>query len=310
MPERTTIAFSGTGPSTGVPFSGSLSYLSDAEPLVEIPGSAQYDGLFARLEVGDDAFAGRDGTLTVGLDLAREAGARDILLLAAGFGPAGGADSAGFVLTLESPRADALPDARPPAAAELSGFAVDDDDIAITQPPARFIVARPDSLEFASEPALSRAEVETVALLYEAGLDRDGAVDALGLNFWVDQREAGLGERGLAAAFLESDEFQESAEAFLGDGTDLDDATVRDPAAFSNRDYVAFLYENVLDRPFDEAGLTFWLDSLEAFLADPAQAGTAREQLLLDFAASGENRAGADFLADLVEVGPGEWDIA
>jgi hypothetical protein len=153
---------------------------------------------------------------------------------------------------------------------------------------------------------LTAEEVRTVAYLYEAGLDRDGDIDLPGLNFWIDQRAAGLNERGLAAAFLESDEFQESAEAFLGGGVDLTDANVRDPAAFSNADYVTLLYENVLDREADQSGFEFWLGVLDTLLAGPQTAEDARERLLVSFAGSGENVAGSPEVAQLAEV-DGDW---
>lgn len=156
---------------------------------------------------------------------------------------------------------------------------------------------------------LSLEEAQTVALLYEAGLDRNGNIDLPGLNFWIDQREAGLSVLGLAAFFLDSDEFQASAEALLADGTDLTDANVRDGSVFSNEDYVVLLYENVLDREFDVPGRDFWLSVLETFDANPNQSATARERLLLAFAESDENRNGSPVVDTLAEVSPGEWDF-
>ncbi len=156
---------------------------------------------------------------------------------------------------------------------------------------------------------LTPEEARMVALLYEAGLDRDGMVDLAGLNFWIDQREAGLSVLGLSAAFLDSDEFQESAEAFLANGTDLTDANVRNGDVFSNEDYVVLLYENVLDRMFDVPGRDFWLGVLETFETDPNQSMTARERLLLAFAESDENRDGSPVVDTLTEISPGEWDF-
>ena len=148
-----------------------------------------------------------------------------------------------------------------------------------------------------------------MALLYEAGLDRDGNIDLPGLNFWIDVREGGFSELDLAAAFLDSDELQEAAEAFLSDGTDLTGSNVRDPGSFAADAYVIFLYENVLDRTFDQPGFEFWSGVLDVFSADPATAPTARERLLLEFARSGENRDNSPVVETLAEVTPGEWDF-
>jgi len=154
---------------------------------------------------------------------------------------------------------------------------------------------------------LTQEEAEEVALIYEAGLDRDGDIDLPGYNFWIDQREAGLSSLETAGYFLNSDEFQENVEAFLGDGTDITDDNVRDADVFSDDDFVIFLYENVLDRTFDQPGFEFWSRILDGLLADPDQAGTAREQMLLFFADSGENRNNSLFVETATETFPGEW---
>lgn len=132
---------------------------------------------------------------------------------------------------------------------------------------------------------LTPEEARLVAYLYEAGLDRDGDIDLAGLNFWIDRREAGLSEVDMARFFLDSPEF----EAAFGD-----------PAALSDRALVERLYENVLDRPGEAAGVDFWVGTL----ADP---GYGRAALLRDFAASPENLAASAFVETLSEVAPGEW---
>ncbi len=149
-----------------------------------------------------------------------------------------------------------------------------------------------------------------VAYLYEAALDRDGEIDLPGLNFWIDRREDGLTVFELSASFLDSPEFQARAEAFLGDGTDLDRESVRDDAVFSDEDYVQFLYENVLDRDFDQEGFEFWLGVLQIYEDTPGQGETARERLLVNFAESDENVDGAAYVETLSEVEPGEWAFA
>lgn len=140
---------------------------------------------------------------------------------------------------------------------------------------------------------LSVAAARTVAYLYEAALDRNGAIDAGGLNYWIDQREAGLSERGLAFEFLKSREF----EAAFGDPLDPTDPRHLDDFAF-----VTALYENVLDREADDGGRDFWLSVL-------ARPEVDRADLLLNFAASRENVEGSPAVATLEEVEPGAWDF-
>ena len=134
---------------------------------------------------------------------------------------------------------------------------------------------------------LAPEAVRTVAHLYEAALDRDGAIDAAGLNFWVDAREAGLSQRDLASAFLAAPEF----EAAFGP---VDSRPLAE--------LVETLFENVLDRSADPDGLAFW----QARAAEP---DATAEALLIAFAASAENAAGSPEIADLVEVAPGIWDF-
>jgi hypothetical protein len=138
---------------------------------------------------------------------------------------------------------------------------------------------------------LSRDEAKTVAYLYEAGLDRDGDIDRDGLNYWIDAREAGLSESGVAFEFLRSEEF----EAAFGDALDPSD-----PRYLDDFDFVTALYENVLDRPADDGGRNFWLSVLE-------RPGIDRAALLLEFARSDENVAGSPKVASLDETGPGAW---
>lgn len=154
---------------------------------------------------------------------------------------------------------------------------------------------------------ITRADGQRVARLYEAGLDRDGEIDLPGLNFWIDVLEGGTDIRSIAGAFLDSDEFQGKAEAFLSDGTDLTDANVRDSLVFSNDDFVAYLYENVLDREFDVPGRDFWVSVLEQFESNPQTAQQARERLLLAFADSDENVEGSPLIESLNEIARGEW---
>jgi len=131
---------------------------------------------------------------------------------------------------------------------------------------------------------IGEARARLVAYLYEAGLDRNGAIDEPGLNFWIDEAERGLNNRQIAGAFIASEEFRDS----FGDPAALDDAA-----------FVTVLFENVLERAPDPGGLGFWLGELE-------QTGDRRE-LLLAFATSPENVAGSAFVETLAEVEPGTW---
>lgn len=128
------------------------------------------------------------------------------------------------------------------------------------------------------------AVAQSVAYLYEAALDRDGAIDLEGLNFWIGEVAGGLTQRGLAQAFLVNDEF---TEAF----GEIDSLT--------DEQYVDRLYLNVLDREGEATGREFWLGELAA--------GAGREEVLIGFAESAENLAGSPQIATLTETEDGTW---
>ena len=130
------------------------------------------------------------------------------------------------------------------------------------------------------------AAAQQLALLYEAGLDRDGNIDTPGLNFWIDAREGGQSLRGISQAFLDSREF---TVAF----GDID--------ALTDRALVEQLYRNVLDRAGEPGGVEFWTGRL----AD----GVSRAVMLIAFARSPENVGTSAFVEDLAEVSPGVWDF-
>lgn len=134
---------------------------------------------------------------------------------------------------------------------------------------------------------LSTDEARTVARVYEAALDRDGNIDLAGLNFWIDQREIGLTERELAQAFIESPEF---AEIF------------GEPAELTDREFVEVLYQNILERSGEAAGVAFWSDQLEL-------PEFGRQDLLLAFAESPENVVGTAYIATLFETEAGFWEF-
>lgn len=134
---------------------------------------------------------------------------------------------------------------------------------------------------------LSKDDAETVALLFEAALNRDGQIGLGGLNFHIDAREAGLSEEGLAQQFLDSPEFAREFGA---------------PDTLSDQALVEILFLNVLNRPGAEGGIDFWTDRV----GDP---DFTRAELLIAFAESPENRAGSPFVESLTEVTPGDWDF-
>ncbi len=139
-------------------------------------------------------------------------------------------------------------------------------------------------------PPVRVSDAQTVAALYEAALDRDGAIDLPGLNFWVNALTpsgGGLSLLQIAGAFTRSTEF----EAAFGEVDALSDA-----------EFIELLYQNVLERAADAAGLAFWSGALDALGGD-------RDRLLLAFADSNENLAGTPEIAALMEVAPGQWDF-
>ncbi|MEO0823712.1 MAG: DUF4214 domain-containing protein [Pseudomonadota bacterium] len=130
--------------------------------------------------------------------------------------------------------------------------------------------------------------VQEVALLYEAGLNRDGNVDLPGLNFWIDAREGGVSEKQVAQAFLDSGEFEAAFGA---------------PATLSDPELVEQLYRNVLNREGEQGGIDFWVSVV-------GQPNFGRDDLLLAFAESPENLTGSAFVETLEEIAPGEWAFA
>tara|TARA_Y100001968_G_scaffold165079_1_gene151088 strand:+ start:924 stop:2141 length:1218 start_codon:yes stop_codon:yes gene_type:complete len=100
--------------------------------------------------------------------------------------------------------------------------------------------------------------------LYNAAFAR--FPDADGLEYWIKHFSSGsISDKGVAQSFLISKEFGETY------GTNISNAT-----------YLENLYVNVLGRDYDQSGYDFWLGELNN--------GRERNQLLLDFAESPENK--------------------
>jgi hypothetical protein len=105
-----------------------------------------------------------------------------------------------------------------------------------------------------------------VTRMMYAALDR--VPDQAGLAYWTHQVSAGVSLSAVAGAIVGDVEFS-------GKYGQLDDAA-----------FVRQLYQNVLDRPADQAGLDFWTGQLGAH--------ASRGDVLLGFAQSHEYQAGMD----------------
>ncbi|MEM7528797.1 MAG: DUF4214 domain-containing protein [Pseudomonadota bacterium] len=126
---------------------------------------------------------------------------------------------------------------------------------------------------------------QVVAFLYGCAFDREP--DLPGLNYWIDQFEAGLSvfEIAFFMATEEGGEFER-----LYGPLDL----------LTNESYVTLLYVNTLDRVPEGNGFDFWVESLEA--------GLPRSDAVFYFSESLEYRNNNDALiSTLREVEEGEW---
>jgi hypothetical protein len=99
--------------------------------------------------------------------------------------------------------------------------------------------------------------------LYQAAFDR--TPDQAGVGYWIAQVDAGASAQAVAAAFAASAEFA----SLYGTG-------------MSDSQFVAQVYQNVLHRAPDAAGLAYWNDALAH--------GGARSDALVAFSESAENQ--------------------
>jgi uncharacterized protein DUF4214 len=90
-----------------------------------------------------------------------------------------------------------------------------------------------------------------VTRLYDSVFDR--APDDAGLTFWTSALRAGTGLNDLADLFVASPEFTDRYGENLGED-----------------EFVALLYQNVLDREADPDGQAFWTTALQSGNADRA----------------------------------------
>lgn len=100
--------------------------------------------------------------------------------------------------------------------------------------------------------------------LYQAAFDR--TPDQAGLSHNVDLMDQGLSIFDMASAFIESQEFQNTYGVGIND-----------------TQFLTLLYQNVLNRAPDQAGLGGWQDRLNS--------GTERKEVLFGFSESTENKA-------------------
>lgn len=101
-------------------------------------------------------------------------------------------------------------------------------------------------------------------MLYKAAFNR--TPDVGGLGFWIDKMDTGAGYNSVAQSFVNSTEFK---DAFGGSNPTVNTLATK-------------LYNNVLNRTPDAAGLAFWQDKL-------SNGGWSTADVLGYFATSGEN---------------------
>jgi len=103
--------------------------------------------------------------------------------------------------------------------------------------------------------------------LYQAAFNR--IPDLAGLGYWLQLVDRGMPLIDVAASFMQSNEFRK----LLGDNP-------------TDQEFLTKIYNNVLHRAPDDAGLNYWLDILKK--------GASRPQVLLSFSESAENVAQAE----------------
>jgi hypothetical protein len=110
--------------------------------------------------------------------------------------------------------------------------------------------------ELGGSSKLNAAELESLVELYIAYFNR--APDAIGLNFWSNCYAEGMTLESIAALFADQ---PETRAAYPEDVTDTS--------------FVTSVYDNVLNRAPDTAGLDFWVEALET-------QAVSRDQFILE----------------------------
>ena len=146
-------------------------------------------------------------------------------------------------------------------------------------------------LEFSDKTIfIENADNANIARLYSAAFDR--APDPAGLSFWEDIYANNVSAGAKVAGYYTS-----LAQTNDGSGSSIADNFMQS-SEFQNRygsltdtAFVTLLYQNVLGRAPDQAGLTFWVNQLEG-------GGQTRAIVLVGFAESPENvaKTGSDWL--------------
>lgn len=101
--------------------------------------------------------------------------------------------------------------------------------------------------------------------IYQAAFDR--TPDTSGLSFWIKAMDGGTSLNDVASGFVSSAEFA----SVYGSNP-------------SNRDFIDKLYENVLGRAGEAAGISYWVGQLDS--------GASKSAILAGFSESPENVAG------------------
>lgn len=101
--------------------------------------------------------------------------------------------------------------------------------------------------------------------LYKAAFDR--TPDDIGLGYWIDAADRNVSAMDIAIGFADSPEFRDLYGANL-----------------TTEQFITTLYDNVLDRHYDQGGFDYWMDVM-------TNNGVSRAEVLLFFAQSPENRA-------------------
>ncbi|MCB0964828.1 MAG: DUF4214 domain-containing protein [Acidimicrobiales bacterium] len=143
----------------------------------------------------------------------------------------------------------------PPTAGELAQWLGDLD--AGTALPGDLVAALRDGAD-------ATDNVDPVIRLYSAYFLR--IPDLSGTQFWLNRRRSGWTLARISANFAGSSEFLNTY------------------GALTNRQFVELIYQNVLGRPGDPAGIDFWTRRLDA--------GVSRGQVMLNFSESNEYRTG------------------
>jgi hypothetical protein len=101
--------------------------------------------------------------------------------------------------------------------------------------------------------------------IYQAAFNR--AADQAGLGFWINYLDKGGSVQGMAAGFIDSNEFR----SLYG-------------VTPTNAELVGRMYQNVLHRAPDQAGFDYWVGALDKHLSSVSE-------VLAGFSESAENQA-------------------